>query len=68
MSYGTIELKCPKCKKMHEVGEFGFLGEPMFTEDAMLGFKCSCGTKLVVEYDVRLVEYDGEIEDEDEDV
>jgi hypothetical protein len=41
-------------------------GEPYFLEDAMLGFKCDCGTKLVVKYDVSLVEYDDEIEDEDE--
>ena len=66
MSYGVIELECPKCKKVHEVGEFGMYGEPYFSEDAMLGFECDCGTKLIVKYDVRLVEYDDEIEDEDE--
>jgi hypothetical protein len=58
MSYGVIELECPKCKKVHEVGEFGPLGEPMFTEDAMIGFKCDCGANLIVKYNIYLVEYD----------
>jgi len=49
---------------VHEVGVLSPLGEPMFTEeDATLGFKCSCGTNLIVKYDIRLVEYDPE-EDE----
>jgi len=58
MSYGVIELECPRCKKLHEVGEFGPLGEPMFTEDAMIGFKCDCGANLIVKYNICLVEYD----------
>jgi hypothetical protein len=58
MSYGIIELECPKCKKLHEVGEFGMLGEPYFSEDAMTGFECDCGTKLIVKYYIRLVEYE----------
>jgi len=58
MSYGVIELECPKCKKLHEVGEFGMYGEPYFSEDAMFGFRCDCGTNLIVKYDIRLVEYE----------
>jgi hypothetical protein len=58
MSYGIIELECPKCKKIHEVGEFGVYGEPYFSEDAMIGFRCDCGTNLIVKYDICLVEYE----------
>jgi len=60
MSYGEIELKCPNCKKEHIVGEFGYLGEPCFTEEGLLGFQCVCGKNLVVKYNVWLEEYEPE--------
>jgi len=56
MRQGIIELPCPRCKKEQYLGEFGLLGEPCFTEEALTGFRCyNCGSWLRVSYDIKLV-------------
>ena len=56
MRHGIIELPCPRCKKEQYLGEFGLLGEPYFTEEALSGFRCyNCGSWLRVSYDIKLV-------------